>query len=161
VGASRLWTSKSACSRRPRSAREPRQDRGKPRNGSPRHRRPRSRPGRGQRKGRTGRSPVCRRRRLIFLDAYLRAEPPAAGAFRSRLALQSAAASAKILRLNADEAALRDLRFAVGDPSGPAANLLSVWRDGAGRPPGLDPGRIRDAAARLDLAVDPNGLERT
>jgi hypothetical protein len=95
---------------------------------------------------------------LALLDAYLRAEPPAAGALRSRLALQSAAASAKILRLNADEAALRDLRFAVGEPGGPAANLLSLWRDGAGRPPGFDPGRIREVAARLDLAVDPNGL---
>jgi hypothetical protein len=96
---------------------------------------------------------------LALLDAYLRAEPPAAGALRSRLALQSAAASAKILRLNADEAALRDLRFAVGDPGGPAANLLSLWRDGAGRPPGFDPSRIRDAAARLDLLLpDPNDL---
>ena len=35
---------------------------------------------------------------------------------------------------------------------------MSLWRDGAGRPPSLDPGRICDAAARLDLAVDPNGL---
>ena len=35
---------------------------------------------------------------------------------------------------------------------------MSLWRDGAGRPPSLDPGRIYDAAARLDLAVDPNGL---
>ena len=95
---------------------------------------------------------------LALLDAYLRAEPPAAGALRSRLALQSAVASATILRLNADAAALRDLRFAVGEPRGPAANLLSLWRDGAGRPPSLDPGRIPDAAARLDLAVDPNGL---
>ena len=67
-------------------------------------------------------------------------------------------ASAKILRVNADEAALRDLRFAVGDPLGPAANLLSLWRDGAGRLPSLHAGRIHDAAARLDLAVDPNGL---
>jgi Protein of unknown function (DUF1403) len=95
---------------------------------------------------------------LALLDAALRAEPPAAGALRARLALQSAAASAKILRVNADEAALRDLSFAVGDPRGPAANLLSLWRDGAGRPPSLDPARILDAAARLDLAVDPNGL---
>ena len=95
---------------------------------------------------------------LALLDAYLRAEPPAAGALRSRLALQSAVASATILRLNADAAALRDLRFAVGEPGGPAANLLSLWRDGAGRPPGFDPGRIPDVAARLDLAVDPNGL---
>jgi hypothetical protein len=96
---------------------------------------------------------------LALLDAFLRAGPPAGGALRSRLALQSAAASAKILRLNADAAALRDLRFAIGDPRGPAAALLSLWRDGAGRPPSLDPGRIFDAAARLDLAFpDLNGL---
>ena len=84
---------------------------------------------------------------LALLDAFLRADPPAAGALRARLALQSAVASAKILRVNTDEAALRDLRFAVGDPLGPAANLLTHWRDGAGRPPSLDPGRIVDAAA--------------
>jgi hypothetical protein len=95
---------------------------------------------------------------LALLDAFLRTDPPAAGALRSRLALQSAAASAKILRLNTDAAALRDLRFAVGDPLGPAANLLSLWRDGAERPLSLDPSRIFDAAARLNLAVDPNGL---
>jgi hypothetical protein len=95
---------------------------------------------------------------LALLDAFLRTDPPAAGALRSRLALQSAAASAKILRLNADAAALRDLRFAAGDPGGPSATLLSLWRAGAGRPPSLDPGRIRDVAARLDLAVDPNDL---
>ena len=95
---------------------------------------------------------------LALLDTALRAEPPAAGALRARLALQSAVASAKILRLNADAAALRDLRFAVGDPLGPAANLLSLWRDSAGRPPSLDLGRILDTAARLDLVVDPNGL---
>jgi Protein of unknown function (DUF1403) len=96
---------------------------------------------------------------LALLDAALRLEPPAAGALRARLALQSAAACAKILRLNADAAALRDLRFAVGDPLGAAATLLSLWRDGASRPPSLDPGRIFDAAARLDLVLpDPNGL---
>jgi Protein of unknown function (DUF1403) len=93
-----------------------------------------------------------------LLDACLRADPPAAGALRARLALQSVAACAKILRLNADAAALRDLRFAAGDPLGPAANLVSLWRDGTGRPPSLDPARILDAAARLDLAVDSNGL---
>ena len=70
----------------------------------------------------------------------------------------SAAASAKILRLNGDEGALRDLRFAVGDDPGPAAKLLRLWRGLSGRPPSLDPGRLFDAAARLDLAVDPNGL---
>jgi hypothetical protein len=91
---------------------------------------------------------------LALLDAFLRADPPAAGALRARLALQSAAASAKILRLNADEGALRDLRFAVGDPLGPAATLSSLWRDLGGRPPSLDPGRIGEAAARLDLGLD-------
>jgi Protein of unknown function (DUF1403) len=95
---------------------------------------------------------------LALLDAFLRADPPAAGALLARLALQSAAACAKILRVNADEAALRDLRFAVGDPLGPAASLLSLSRNGASRPPSLDPSRIAAAAALLDLAVDPNGL---
>jgi hypothetical protein len=95
---------------------------------------------------------------LALLDAFLRREPPAAGALRSRLALQSAAACAKILRLNADAAALRDLRFAVTGEPLPAARLLGLWRDLAGRPPGLDAGRLAAAAARLDLAVDPKGL---
>jgi hypothetical protein len=90
---------------------------------------------------------------LALLDAALRADSPAAGALRARLALQSAAASAKILRVNADEAALRDLRFAVGDALGPAAKLLSLWREPAGRPPDLDPGRIHAATVALDLPM--------
>jgi Protein of unknown function (DUF1403) len=94
---------------------------------------------------------------LALLDAFLRRDPPAAGALRSRLALQSAAASAKLLRLNTHEGALRDLRFAFGD-AGPAARPLQLWRELAGRPPSLDPGRLTAAAAALDLAVDPNGL---
>ncbi|HZZ21937.1 MAG TPA: DUF1403 family protein, partial [Roseiarcus sp.] len=93
-----------------------------------------------------------------MLDAHLRRDPPGAGALRNRLALHSAAASAKILRVNADEPALRDLRFALGDDPGPPARLLRLWRDLAGRPPRLDRDWIVDAAARLDLAVDPNDL---
>ena len=85
---------------------------------------------------------------LALLDASLRGDPPAAGALRSRLALKSAAASAKILRLNADEGALRDLRFAVGDDArarGEAASAVARPR----RPPSLDPRRpSRHAAAR-------------
>jgi hypothetical protein len=96
---------------------------------------------------------------LALLDAHLRRDPLGAGALGQRLALMSAAASAKLLRLNADMAALRDLRFAVGDPLGPAATLASLWRDLAGRPATLDPGRIVEAAARLDFALpDPIGL---
>jgi Protein of unknown function (DUF1403) len=89
---------------------------------------------------------------LALLDAFLRRDPPSAGALRSRLALHSAAASAKILRLNTHEGALRDLRFAVGD-AGPAARLIQLWRDLVARPPSLDPGRLATAAARLDLPV--------
>jgi hypothetical protein len=92
---------------------------------------------------------------LALLDAHLRRDPPAAGALRARLALHSAATCAKILRLNADEGALRDLRFAVGDALGPAAKLVRLWRDLAHRPPSLDPGRLAAAAAALDLAA-PN-----
>ena len=95
---------------------------------------------------------------LGLLDAFLRRDPPCAGALRSRLSLQSAGACAKILRLNADQGALRDLRFAVGDALGPAAKLLRLWRELASRPPALDAGRLAAAAALLDLAVDPNGL---
>jgi Protein of unknown function (DUF1403) len=90
---------------------------------------------------------------LALLDAFLRRDPPCAGALRCRLALQSAAGSAKMLRLNADESALRDLRFAVTGESPPAAKLLGLWRELAVRPPALDAGLIRAAAAVLDLPV--------
>jgi uncharacterized protein DUF1403 len=90
---------------------------------------------------------------LALLDAFLRRDPPAAGALRARLALQSSAAAAKILRLNADEGALRDLRFAVGDDLSPAAKLLRLWRDLAGHPPALNPDRLAAAAAALDLPL--------
>jgi hypothetical protein len=96
---------------------------------------------------------------LALLDAFLRRDPPCAGALRQRLALLSAAASARILRLNADEGALRDLRFAVGEELGPAAKLLTLWRELAARPPSLDANRLAAAAGPLDLALpDPNGV---
>ena len=71
----------------------------------------------------------------------------------------SAAASAKILRLNADEGALRDLRFAVGDAARPAAKLLQALarpRRPAAQPRPR-PARRRGGAARPGRA-DPNGL---
>ena len=115
--------------------------------------------GAGRRKGRGGGSAVFRRRPPRFA----RRLSPRRSARRRRAALSSGAAERrglrKILRVNADEAALRDLSFAVGDPLGPAAALLSHWRECAGRPPSLDPPRVFDAAARLDLSLpDPNGL---
>ena len=90
---------------------------------------------------------------LALLDAFLRRDPPAASALRQRLALTSAAASAKILRVNADEGALRDLRFAMGDDPGPAARLLRLWRELASRPTSLDAGRLAAAAGWLDLGM--------
>ena len=110
--------------------------------------------------GRAGEDPLfAAGAALALLDAHLRGDPPAAGALRQRLTLQSAAASAKILRLNADAGELRDLRFAVGEELGPAANLLTLWRNLAARPPSLDGGQFAAAAARLDLAPpDQNGL---
>ena len=125
----------------------------------PFRRRPRPDLGVGERKGRAGRSAVFRRR---LPRAPRRASAPRP-ALRRRAALppraEGAAASAKILRLNADEGALRDLRFAVGEELLPAARLLWLWRDLASRAPSLDPGRIFDVAARLELALpDPNGL---
>ena len=68
---------------------------------------------------------------LALIDACLRRDPPYAGTLRSRLALLSAGACAKILRLNADAAALRDLRFATGDnrrPGGEAAAAVARVR---------------------------------
>ena len=80
---------------------------------------------------------------LALLDAFLRCDPPSAGALRSRLALKSAAASAKILRLNADEGALRDLRFAAGDPPGPRRpSCRSGAMAPAGRPASTQAGSL-------------------
>ena len=129
----------------------------------------RSRPGRGRAEGQ-GRvipcSPPAPASRCSTRSCATIRPPPARCAPASRF--RAPRPPPRSCALNADEAALRDLRFAVGDPLGPAANLLSLWRDLAGRPPSLDPGRISDAAARLDLAlldpisfsVEPEGLRR-
>ena len=105
-----------------------------PGSGKPFRRRRRSRPGRGRAEGQ-GRAIPCLPPApgLRFSTPVCARDPPAAGALRARLALQSAAASAKILRLNADEAALRDLRFAVGSRLGPRR---SCSRCGATSPAG-------------------------
>jgi hypothetical protein len=104
--------------------------------------------------GRAGEDPLfAAGASLALLDAALRHHPPAAGALRSRLALQSTATSAKLLRLNADDCALRDLRFAVAAEPLPAAKLLQLWRDLGARPPSLDARRLAIAAGLLDLPV--------
>jgi Protein of unknown function (DUF1403) len=96
---------------------------------------------------------------LALLDAFLRREAPAGTVLRQRLALKGAAASAKILRLRADEAALRDLRFAVTSAPSRAAKVVELWRDLLRRPPALDSRRLAKGAASLDLALpDADGL---
>ena len=97
---------------------------------------------------------------LALLDAFLRRDPPSAGALRSRLALMSAAACAKTpapqrRRGGFARPALRPGRRALGlrRSSCRCGGISRV------RPPSLDPGRILTAAAALDLALpDPNGL---
>jgi Protein of unknown function (DUF1403) len=90
---------------------------------------------------------------LALLDGHLRRDPPSAGALRQRLALTSAAAAAKILRLNVYASALRDLRFATTAEPPPAAKLLRLWQELAARPPSLDARRLGAAAGLLDLSV--------
>jgi hypothetical protein len=90
---------------------------------------------------------------LALLDAHLRHNPPAAGALRQRQALHSAATSARILRLNADASALRDLRFTATAEPPPAAKLLELWRDLSSRPPSLDARRFAAAAGLLGCPV--------
>ena len=141
------------------SVREPKQVQRKPRNSKPFRRRRRSRPGRGPAEGQ-GRAIPCLppapgSRFWTPICAPIR-PPPALCAHASHC--RAPRPPPKSCASTPTTAALRDLRFAVGDPGGPAANLLSLWRNGASRPPSLDPGRILDAAARLDLAVDSNGL---
>ena len=115
--------------------------------------------GAGERKGRGGRSAVRRRRRPRSArrlpaprPARRRGAARAPGASERRRLRQDPAPQRR--RRRAARPALRRRRRARA--RGEAAQL---WRDLAGRPPSLDPGRLAAAAARLDLALpDPNGL---
>jgi hypothetical protein len=66
---------------------------------------------------------------LFALDAGIRAEPAWIGHFRSVQALAAASASARKLRLRADEAGLRDVLHLTkpGDDPGPAGRLYGAW----------------------------------
>ena len=106
----------------------------KPRNGKPFRRRRRSRPGRGRAEGQ-GRAIPCSApapgSRCSTLFCAPTRPPPGrcapAWRFRAPRPPPRSCASTR------DEGALRDLRFAVGDPLGPAAKLL---RSGATSPAG-------------------------
>nr|WP_295463280.1 DUF1403 family protein [Mesorhizobium sp.] len=72
------------------------------------------------------------------LDAVVRRQERSVGAWRQRLALTAAAATAKQAGRIEDEAALRDavLLTKAGDDVGPAGRLLLAWRRLAARPAG-------------------------
>lgn len=73
---------------------------------------------------------------LTALDAVVRRQERWAGAWRQRLALGAAAATAKRAGRVEDEAALRDalLLTRPGDDVGPAGRMLLAWRTLASRP---------------------------
>ncbi len=82
-------------------------------------------------------SPEARAGAALFaLDQIIRAEPPWLGALRMRLALQATVASARLLRVSADEAGLRDADHLTrtGDDPGPAGRIHRLWRRFALRP---------------------------
>jgi Protein of unknown function (DUF1403) len=92
---------------------------------------------------------------LAMLDLRVRAGVPFAGAWRRRLALKAAAASARIARRGEDEAMLRDaflLRHG-GDDPGPAGRMLVAWR-GLDRSAPLADDSILHLAETLQLKVD-------
>jgi hypothetical protein len=96
---------------------------------------------------------------LAMLDcrvrADVRAHVPFDGAWRRRLALKAAAASARIARRGEDEASLRDaffLRRGNDDP-GPAGRLLIAWR-GLDRSAPLSDDAVFHIAETLSLPMD-------
>jgi hypothetical protein len=92
---------------------------------------------------------------LAALDARVRAEVPLAGAWRRRLALKAAAASARIARRGEDEATLRDVFFLRrgGDDPGPAGRMLVAWR-GLDRSAPLSDDAVFHVAETLQLKMD-------
>jgi Protein of unknown function (DUF1403) len=89
---------------------------------------------------------------LFALDQILRADPVWLGCLRMRLALQAAVTSARLLRLSADEAALRDAEQLTrpGDDPGPAGRLYRLWRRFAAQP-------MRLAGENIAALVDEIG----
>jgi len=90
---------------------------------------------------------------LLALDRTVRADPPWLGGLRMRQALAAAAGSARLLRLRADESALRDAHHFTrpGDDPGPAGRLHRSWRD-------LAAGRMSREPAAVDRLCQERGL---
>ena len=92
---------------------------------------------------------------LVALDALVRQEAAFAGAWRQRLALKAAAASAKLLNRREDEAALRDALARPGPDLGPGGRLYAAWRALAQAGDPLRPERLAAVAADLQSPLSP------
>jgi hypothetical protein len=73
---------------------------------------------------------------LFALDQIVRADAAWLGVLRMRLALRSASATCRLMRLSGDEADLRDAEYLtrLGDDPGPAGRLHRLWRQFSSRP---------------------------
>jgi Protein of unknown function (DUF1403) len=73
---------------------------------------------------------------VLALDQIIRSNPPWLGCWRMRLVLTAAVAASRLLRLDADEAGLRDALHLTrtGDDPGPAGRLHLLLRRWATRP---------------------------
>ncbi|MER8497707.1 DUF1403 family protein [Mesorhizobium sp. M1312] len=95
---------------------------------------------------------------LTALDAVVRRQERWAGAWRQRLALAAAAATAKRAGRVEDQTALRDalLLTRPGDDVGPAGRMLLAWRTLASRPVAtlVSEAVLVDVAADLGSALD-------
>ncbi|RUV77484.1 DUF1403 family protein [Mesorhizobium sp. M5C.F.Cr.IN.023.01.1.1] len=95
---------------------------------------------------------------LTALDAVVRRQEQSAGAWRQRLALAAAAATAKRAGRVEDAAALRDALLLTRpcDDVGPAGRMLLAWRTLASRPVATLAGEavLADVAADLGSALD-------
>ena len=93
---------------------------------------------------------------LNSLDNLVRQDFSWAGAWRQRLALQSAAAAVNLTGRREEESALRDghfLRGAGGDP-GPSGHLLMAWRRLANRTTSCDAESVRPVAEHFGVKWD-------
>jgi hypothetical protein len=89
------------------------------------------------------------------LDQVLRTDPPWLGCLSMRQVLKAAAVAAKLLRLNADEAALRDAEHLTrpGDDPGPAGRLHRLLRQLALRPTWLADETLLAIASEIEGAA--------
>lgn len=85
---------------------------------------------------------------LNSLDNLVRQDFSWAGAWRQRLALQSAAAAVNLTGRREDESALRDTHYlrSAGDDPGPSGHLLMAWRRLASRTTSCDEESVRPVA---------------